>query len=211
VRTSFRIIFPEELSMTRKISLAAFAAAQCLVFGLAGTTPASAAEIPSYFFSQWTVTSNCAEAHAGPAAHVPSGLQFKISSDSVSSDGTVTLQTIDAGNQKWAREWSGVKLEYRPGTKMTTVPADFECVEGAEASSAAASPFLAMSGYVQMAEPQYPQQHWYGLAKIHGQLEHVLIFPRDVKGDKSAIIVLQSASNRGNITLDDDGIVNSKD
>ena len=197
--------------MTRKISLATFAAAQCLVLGLAATAPANAADIPGYFFNQWTVTSNCTEAHAGPAAHVPAGLQFKISSDSASSDGTYTLQTIDAEGQKWASEWSGLKLEYRPGTKMAAVPADFECVAGSEASSAAASPFLAMSGYVQTAEPQYGQQHWYGLAKIHGQLEHVLIFPRDVKGDKSAIIVLQSASRSTDITLDDDGVINSRD
>jgi len=197
--------------MTRKISLATFAAAQCLFFGLTASTPASAADIPSYFFNQWTVTSNCTEAHAGPAAHVPAGLQFKISSDSASSDGTYTLQAIDAAGQKWASAWSGLKLEYRPGTKMAAVPADFECVAGSETSSAASSPFLAMSGYVQTAEPQYAQQHWYGLAKIHGQLEHVLIFPRDVKGDKSAIIVLQSASRSNGITLDDDGVVNSKD
>lgn len=197
--------------MTRKISLATFAAAQCLVFGLAATTPASAADIPSYFFSQWTVTSNCAEAHAGPAARVQSGLQFKIAADSASSDGTYTLQAIDAGGQKWASAWNGIKLEYRPGAKMSSVPADFDCVAGSEESSAAASPFLAMSGYVQTAEPQYAQQHWYGVATIHGQLEHVLIFPRDVKGDKSAIIVLQSASKSTDMSLDDDGVINSKD
>jgi hypothetical protein len=93
---------------------------------------------------------------------------------------------------------------------MTSVPADFECVAGSETASAAASPFLAMSGYVQSAEPQYAQQHWYGLAKIHGQLEHVLIFPRDVQGDKSAIVVLQSASKSSDISLDDDGVINSR-
>ena len=197
--------------MTRKLSLAAFAAPQCVFAALVATAPAQAAEsIPAYFFSQWTVTSNCTEAHAGPAAHVPSGLQFKISSNSASSDGNYTLQTIDAAGQKWVSAWNGLKLEYRAGTKMAAVPADFECAAGSETSSAAASPFLAMSGYVQTAEPQYAQQHWYGLARIHGQLEHVLIFPRDVKGDKSAIIVLQSASNSSDMTLDDDGVINSK-
>ena len=54
-------------------------------------------------------------------------------------------------------------------------------------------------------------QHWYGLVKVHGQLEHVLIFPRATKGDNSAIIVLQSASSRGNVVLDDDGVVSSRD
>jgi hypothetical protein len=94
---------------------------------------------------------------------------------------------------------------------MTTVPADFECVAGAEASSASASPLLAMSGYVQTAEPQYREQHWYGLAKIHGQLEHVLIFPRDTpKGSgASAIVVLESASSGGDVALDDNGVIHA--
>src|SRR5262249_26790583 len=124
--------------------------------------------------------------------------------------GTYTLETINASGKQWASEWSGVKLEYRPGTKMSKVPADFTCVAGSEAASTSASPFLAMSGYVQTAEPQYAQQHWDGLAKIHGQLEHVLIVARDVKGENSAIIVLQSASTSTDISLDDDGVVNSK-
>ena len=80
---------------------------------------------------------------------------------------------------------------------------------GAETSSAAASPLLAMSGYVQTAEPQYQMAHWYGLARIHGQLEHVLIFPRDAKGETSAVIVLESASNASNVSLDDDGVINA--
>jgi hypothetical protein len=196
--------------MTRKLSLTAFAAAQCLFVGLTATAPAQAADIPSYFFSQWTVTANCAEAHAGPAARVQPGLQFKISSDSVAANGTYSLQAIDTAGQQWASEWNGIKLQYRAGTPMTTVPADFTCVAGSEASSAAASPFLAMSGYVQTAEPQYAQQHWYGLAKIHGQMEHVLIFPRPTTGDNSAIIVLQSASSSSYVVLDDGGVVNSK-
>jgi hypothetical protein len=120
------------------------------------------------------------------------------------------LQTINGSGKQWATEWSGIQLTYRPGTKMAAVPADFDCVAGSEAASASASPFLAMSGYVQTVEPQYAQEHWYALAKIHGQLEHVLIFPRNVKGDKSAIIVLQSASNSTDIVLDDDGVINSR-
>ncbi len=197
--------------MTRKFPSTAFAAAQCLIAGLVATVPAGAAQpIPQYFFSQWTVTANCTEAHAGPAARVPAGLQFKIASDSAASGGSYTLETINAAGQQWPSEWNGVKLEYRAGTKMTAVPADFECVAGAEASSASSSPFLAMSSYVQSAEPQYQQQHWYGLVRIHGQLEHVLIFPRDAKGDKSAIIVLQSASAGADIKLDDNGVINSR-
>jgi len=169
--------------------------------------PANAAQIPAYFFSQWTVTANCAEAQAGPATRVQAGLQFKISQ---SPNSTYTLQTINASGQQWATEWQGVKLSYRAGTKMNNVPADFACVAGSEASSTSSSPFLAMSGYVQAVEPQYAQEHWYGLAKIHGQLEHVLIFPRAVKGDNSAIIVLQSASSGGNVVLDDNGVISSR-
>jgi hypothetical protein len=197
--------------MTRKIPLTVFAAVQCIVAGLAASPGARAAEaIPNYFFSQWTVKSNCTEASAGPAVKVQSGLQFKISKDSVTSAGQYTLQTINSSGQQWQADWNGVKLEYRPGTTMATVPADFVCIAGSEASSAAASPLLAMSGYVQTAEPQYPWQHWYGLASINGQLEHVLIFPRDAQsGGSSAIVVLESASNAADVKLDDDGVINT--
>jgi hypothetical protein len=196
--------------MTRKLSLTAFAATQCVFAALVATVPARATtpvadSIPHYFFSQWTVKSNCTEANAGPATRVQTGLKFKISSDS--TDGTYALQTINSSGKQWVSDWNGIKLEYRAGTKMTTIPADFTCVAGAEASSAAASPLLAMSGYVQTAEPQYEQQHWYCLAKIGGQLEHVLIFPRDAKGSTSVVIVLESASSGNNVTLDDNGIL----
>lgn len=194
--------------MTRRISLTVFAAAQCVFAGMIAAAPARAAQIPQYFFSQWTVTANCTEAQAGPATRVQAGLQFKISQ---SANGSYTLQTINASGKQWATEWQGVKLSYRAGTKMNSVPADFECVAGSEAASASSSPFLAMSGYVQAVEPQYAQEHWYGLAKIHGQLEHLLIFPRAVKGDNSAIIVLQSATTSGNVVLDDNGVISSRD
>jgi len=195
--------------MTRKIPLAAFAAAQCILTSLVASVPAQAAEIPKYFFSQWTVTANCTEANAGPAARVQTGLKFQIVSPST-TDGTYTLQALNAAGRQWTGGWNGLKLEYRAGTKMTTVPADFACAAGSEASSASSSPLLAMSGYVQSAEPYYEQQHWYGLAKIHGQLEHVLIFPRDTRGGgASAIIVLESASANSDIKLDDDGVINA--
>jgi len=90
-------------------------------------------------------------------------------------------------------------------TLQTTLESETEYPSGAESTS----PFLAMSGYVQSAEPYYQPQHWYGLATIHGQLEHVLIFPRDVNGEKSAIIVLQSASAPTDIQLDDNGVISS--
>ena len=190
--------------MTRKFSLTLFAAAQCLIVGFVAAAPTHA-EVPKYFLSQWTVTSNCSEATAGPATRVQTGLQFKIDRDLA---GRYTLQTINSAGKQWASEWNGVRLVYRAGTRMTTVPADFECVAGAEASSASASPLLAMSGYVQTAEPQYAQEHFYGLAKIRGQLEHVLVFPRDASnGGPSVIVVMESASAGANISLDDNGVI----
>ena len=194
--------------MTRKLSLAAFAATQCVFAALVAAAPARAADsIPSYFFSQWTVKSNCTEANAGPAVRVQPGLKFKISNES--TKGTYALQTINSEGQQWASEWNGMKLQYRAGTKMTTVPADFECVVGAEASSASSSPLLAMSGYVQTVEPQYEFEHFYGLVTIHGQPEHVLIFPRQTQGGSSAVIVLESATTSSSVNLDDGGLINS--
>jgi len=195
--------------MTRKISLTVFAAAQCVFAALVATTPAHAADtIPSYFFSQWTVKSNCTEAYAGPAARVQAGLKFSISSDS--TNGIYTLKTINTDGKQWAREWNGLKLQFRAGTKMTSVPADFECVAGAEAASASSSSLLAMSGYVQTVEPQYSYEHFYGLVTIHGQPEHVLIFPRDASsGGAPAIIVLESASTSSTVNLDEGGVIST--
>lgn len=194
----------------RKFPLSLFAAAQCLIAGLAAVPSAhAAAPIPSYFFSQWTVTSNCTEANAGPAVQVQPGLQFKIA-NIPSPTGSYTFQTVDGAGRQWAHEWNGIQLQYRAGTTMTTIPADFECVAGSEASSASASPLLAMSGYVQTVEPQYAQAHWYGLAKIHGQFEHVLIFPLSAKiGTTSAIVVLESATSGSDVTLDDNGFLHA--
>jgi hypothetical protein len=201
---TFHPAIPEEPFMTRKISLTAFAAAQCVLMGLVATAPVRAADIPQYFLKEWTVTSNCTEAHAGPAAKVQSGLKFSVQSNA--AEGTYTLKTTDVSGQQWLAGWSGLKLEYRAGAKMTTLPADFDCVAGSEPSS---SSFLAMSGNVQTAEPYYGYEHFYGLATLHGQLEHVLIFPRDTTAGKSAIVVLQSASASSDIKLDDDGTINA--
>ena len=192
--------------MTRRLSLTAFAATQCVFAALVAAAPAHAADsIPQYFFNQWTVKSNCTEATAGPATRVQPGLQFKISSGS--TNGAYTLQVIDSSGKQWASDWNGIKLHYRAGAKMTTIPADFTCVAGSETTSAAASPLLAMSGYVQTVEPQYEQEHMYGLARIGGQLEHVLIFPRAANGSTSAVVVLESASSGSNVSLDDNGVI----
>ncbi len=192
--------------MSRKASLSLALAAQICIAGLATNSPArAAAAIPDYFFKEWTVTKNCTEAHAGLAARVQAGLKFKIAQQG-SSDGSYVFVAEDAGQSRWAANWNGLQLTYRQGTQMTSLPADFECIPGAESSS----PFLAMSGFAQSAEPYYEQEHWYGLAKIHGQLEHVLIFPRNTTGAASAVIVLQSVNSPGSVQLDDDGVIHGQ-
>ena len=85
------------------------------------------------------------------------GLRFKIAADKVTADGSYVFQAEDTAHQKWAANWNGMKLQYRSGTPLTTVPADFECIPGQEATS----PFLAMSNYAQATEPFYEQAHWY--------------------------------------------------
>jgi hypothetical protein len=193
------------MSLFQKASLSWTAAAQCLIVGLAATTHAHAAQIPDYFFKEWTVAKNCAEPHAGLAARVQTGLQFTVAPDGANAGGYVFMAK-DTGQQHWAANWNGMKLEYRPGTAMTTVPADFECIPSQEATS----PFLAMSGYAQASEPYYQQQHWYGIATIQGQMEHVLIFPRNVSGGPSAIIVLQSVNSPSTVQLDDNGVIHTQ-
>jgi hypothetical protein len=187
----------------RKSVLVSALAAQCLVAGFAAA-PARADTIPAYFFAEWTVSKNCTEQHAGLAAHVQTGLKLKISADSQAADGSYVAQAENTGSLRWAANWNGIKLVYRPGTAMTTVPADFECIPGQEATSS----FLAMSNYSQSAEPYYEQAHWYGIAKIHGQLEHVLVFPRDAsQGGPSAVVVMQSVNSPGTVQLDENGVI----
>ena len=190
------------MRISRKSFLSTAVAAQCLVAALAGS-PARAATIPDYFFKEWTVAKNCTEQHAGLAARVQTGLKFKISADSQAADGSFVLEAEDSGPRQWAANWNGMKLQFRPGTDMQTLPADFECIPGQEASS----PFLAMSNYAQATEPYYEQAHWYGIAKLHGQLEHVLIFPRNAASGPRAVIMLQSVTSPGSVKLDDNGVI----
>ena len=187
---------------SRKSLLTSAMTASCLVATLAGS-PAGAQTVPDHFFREWTVTKNCTEQHAGLAAQVQSGLKFKISRDSASADGSYVFEAEDVGQQHWAANWNGMKLQYRPGTDMTTLPADFECIPGQEATS----PFLAMSNYAQSSEPFYEQAHWYGIAKIRGQLEHVLIFPRNAATGPTAVIVMQSVYAPTTVQLDENGII----
>jgi hypothetical protein len=190
--------------MSRKVALPLAIAAQLGFAALAANSPARAdTGIPDYFFREWTVTKNCVEAHAGLAARVQAGLKFKIAAG---KDGGYVFVAEDAGQSRWAASWNGLQLAYRPGTQMTALPADFECIPGAESTS----PFLAMSGFAQATEPFYEQEHWYGLAAIHGQMEHVLIFPRNTTGAASAVIVMESVNSPGTVQLDDDGVIHGQ-
>jgi hypothetical protein len=190
------------MPFSRKVFLVTAVAAQCLVAALAAM-PARAATIPSYFFKEWTVAKNCTEQHAGLAARVTAGLKFKISADNQAADGSYVFEAEDVGQAHWAKNWDGMKLQFRAGTDIQTLPADFECIPGQEASS----PFLAMSNFAQSSEPYYAQAHWYGITKVHGQLEHVLIFPRNSTQGPSAVIVMQSVNAPGTVQLDDNGVI----
>lgn len=183
----------------RKVILASAIAVQCLVGTLAGA-PARAGDIPDGFFQEWTVSKNCTEQHAGLAARVASGLKLKVAQ---SADGSYVIQTQNTSQQRWNANWSGIKLQYRPGTAMRALPADFECIPGQEATSS----FLAMSNYAQSAEPYYEQAHWYAIARIHGQLEHILIFPSNSASGPKAVIVMQSVTAANSLQLDENGVI----
>ncbi|HEU4624906.1 MAG TPA: hypothetical protein VFS52_09105 [Steroidobacteraceae bacterium] len=162
--------------------------------------------VPDYFFSTWTVNRDCTEVHAGTGGHTIPGSQFRVVR-SPSADGvSYTLQTLDRPGREWSKGWRNLKLEYRAGTPLKSIPADFECVPGEEASQ----PFLAQSGFAVSGEPYYPQEHWYSTVTIHGQKHHLLIFPRNVKGADSAVILLIDADAGGNLQLDTDGTIISE-
>ena len=89
------------------------------------------------------------------------GLQFKIAA-TPAADGSYTLQAINTAGKQWASAWNGLRPRSTvPGKKMSYgYLLTLRAVAGAEASFVqAASPLLAMSGYVQTAEPQYEQEH----------------------------------------------------
>jgi hypothetical protein len=159
--------------------------------------------VPDYFFSTWTVNRDCTEVHAGTGGHTIPGSQFRVVRGQAADGVTYTLQALDKPGLKWTKGWKNVQLEYRAGTRLQSIPADFECVPGEEASQ----PFLAQSGFVVSGEPFYPQEHWYGTVMIHGQKHHLLIFPRNVKGADSAAILLIDADAGGNLQLDGDGTI----
>jgi hypothetical protein len=168
---------------------------------------AQTATVPAYFFKQWSVQSNCAEQGADPTAHTQVGLQYVISPASLAADGqSFAFEPINTDTQAWPDGWADLTLVYRAGPAMSSVPADFACVPGAEASSS----LLAMSNYTQTAEPYYEFEHWYGLGMIHGEPHHVLIFPRATDGNDSAVMIVLDAGTDGTVQLDHDGTIHNR-
>ena len=193
--------------MSRSASLLLSLAAGCLISSANVVAQADALPtIPAYFFKEWKVAKDCLPDHAGPAGHVAVGQKFRMAGTTPTADGQAfKLSSLDAQNRLLGGTWSNVNLEFRAGTKMTSVPADFECIPGEEATSS----FLALGNYVINGEPYYPHEHWYALVNIHGVPHHLLIFPRNITGQDSAIIVLQDAGEEGALTLDHGGTIHT--
>jgi hypothetical protein len=209
----------KEKPMRRHSFITLLLAASCLITAPAQSQTLTA--IPSYFFGEWTVSKVCAEVGTGQASHAPVGLKLIIANGrqptqgvtrstdaAVIDDGTPhELQTVSGSRSVQAVDWGSVQLQYRPGTRMATLPADFECIPGEEASS----PLLAMSDFAQSAEPYYEYEHWYGVVDLQGVPHHLLIFPRDVKGATRAVVVLQDMTAGDRVHLDHDGVIHTED
>ncbi|MEP7245046.1 MAG: hypothetical protein ABI885_15400 [Gammaproteobacteria bacterium] len=193
--------------MSRVAPVLLFSTALALMASIQTRTEAQTASgIPDYFFSAWTVSRDCTEAHAGPRGHTLPGNQYRIAPTATSDGTSYSLLAVDRPNHVWGSGWRNVKLEYRAGTPMSTMPADFSCVPGSEASSS----FLAQSGYSVSAEPYYGNEHWYGTVMLHGEKHHLLIFPTQTHGPASAAIVLIDADASDNLQLDTGGIIISE-
>jgi hypothetical protein len=170
------------------------------------TVEAQSTTVPAYFFSQWTVQSNCIEQGFNPAEQARVGLQFSLTPTSLMADGlSYPFQPTNSATQSWPDGWSRLTVQYRAGIPMTNIPADFVCIPGQPSSSG----LLAMSNYTQSAEPYYEYEHWYGLGTLHGEPHHFLIFPRNVVGADSAIIILLDAGADANVQLDQDGSIHT--
>lgn len=181
-------------------------AALFVVAAIQTAAQAQTATVPAYFFKQWSVQSNCIEKGFNPAEQTQVGLQYVISPASISADGlSYAFRTINNATQAWPDGWSDLRLQYRRGIQMTRIPADFACVPGEPSST-----LLAMSHFTQSAEPYYEYEHWYGLSTLHGEPHHFLIFPRNVNGRDSAVIVILDAGTDGNVQLDQNGSIHTQ-
>jgi hypothetical protein len=189
---------------SRAVPLFLFSTALCVMAAVQPKPALAQTAIPDYFFKAWTINRDCTEQHAGlGSGHTIPQLQFRVSRNSVDGS-TYALQPVQNTRiGRWTAGWSKVKLEYRAGARMTSVPADMECVPGQEASSS----FLGQSGFSSSAEPYYGFEHWYGKVAIHGEEHHLLIFPRNTKGASSAVVVMIDAGNASSLQLDHNGTI----
>jgi hypothetical protein len=193
--------------MLRIGALLPASAAFFLISAIQSVAHPQSARIPDYFFKLWQVQSNCIEQGADPASQTQVGLRYAISRAPISADGlSYAFKPINSATQVWPDGWSELRLMYRPGVQMTDIPADFACVPGQPSSSS----LLAMSNYRQSAEPYYEYEHWYAFGALHGEPHHFLIFPRNVDGADSAIIILLQGGTNGSVQLDQDGSIHSE-
>jgi hypothetical protein len=173
---------------------------------ITATTPAisnDTATIPDHFFSQWTISKNCTE--LDKPGHAQPQQVYRIARASQdAATGTYLFEAVTANGLPWAAGWQGTRLQYRAGVRLAQAPAEFQCTPGQSASNA----FLAISNYVQTAEPYYPYEHWYALITIDGSPHHMMIFPTTTKGVSNAVIMLQSAGGDA-VLLDHDGTIHS--
>jgi hypothetical protein len=197
---------PEEIPMLRIGALLLSISGLFVITTIQAAVHAQTATVPAYFFKQWTVQSNCIEQGFDPAEQTQVGLQYAISTASLAADGlSYAFQPINSATQAWPDGWSQLTLQYRAGIQMADVPADFACVPGEPTSA-----LLANSHFTQSAEPYYEYEHWYGLGTLHGEPHHFLIFPRNIKGADSAIIILLDAGTNGDVQLDQNGTIHSE-
>lgn len=192
--------------MSRVVPVVLFSTALSLMASIQTKSIAQTAGPPAYFFGTWTVSRDCTEAHAGSSGHTVPGSQYRIATSNAGGVTTYALQTIDKPGFEWPAGWENVTLEYRAGPPLQSIPADFECVPGEEASQ----PFLAQSNYSVSAEPYYAEAHWVGNVTIHGEAHHVLVFPRNVHGADSAVMLLIDADAGDNLQLDTGGTMISE-
>jgi hypothetical protein len=178
-----------------------------IVSAIQSVAHSQSATVPDYFFKLWQVQSNCTEQGADPASQTQVGLRYAIVRTAISADGlSYAFNPINSATQVWPAGWSKLRLQYRPGIQMTNIPADFACVPGQPSTSS----LLAMSNYSQSAEPYYEYEHWYAFGTLHGEPLHFLIFPRNVDGADSAVIILLAAGTNGSVQLDQDGSIHSE-
>src|SRR5665213_3225825 len=95
------------------LSLSFSALLLCNAPAYSAPAQSSASAVPAYFFSQWTVQSNCIEQGFDAAEQTRVGLQWAITSGPVSADGlSYGFTPINSATQSWPAGWSVLTLVY---------------------------------------------------------------------------------------------------